>query len=90
MGADCYMYINVLSKSIVSIRPDDYEDDPEELMALERRRAEEIARQMEDSNGLPSWALPNVRYESTIYLIFVIVNKSYILSAIVKLGIFLR
>jgi hypothetical protein len=55
------MYINVLSKSIVSIRPDDYEEDMEDSISLEKQRNAQLALEEEDSNGLPIWNLPNVR-----------------------------
>ena len=29
MGSECYMYIHILSRTIVSIRPEDYEDEIE-------------------------------------------------------------
>lgn len=48
MGAGCYMYIHVLSREVVSIRPADYEDEPEEKLVESNEAG------VDPSNGLPS------------------------------------
>jgi hypothetical protein len=51
MGAGCYMYVNVLTKEIVSSAPEDYIDDDG---ANENAKLEEIK---DPANGLPSVSL---------------------------------
>ena len=59
-GADCVMYIHCLSRDIVSIRPAEYEDEPEAAAASDSGDAERV----HPAHGLPFCTLSELPAES--------------------------
>lgn len=57
MGAGCFMYFHILTKEIVSIRPEEYEDEIEEVETIDP----EVEKRKENiSNGIPQFAIADM------------------------------